>query len=203
MSDVRRNVKRGFTIVELMLVVTLFAIGSIAISATYINFTRLHRRAANAEILGEEARFAMELMVRAARNNPVNFYQSATYPTTLPRRWTRLSLGEYPGGRIYVQRLAGTHSACIGLEVDYCLGLLIDGVATWTPITGKHVNVTSFVVVYTPYESPFISTGVGTYDNDQQPRVTITMELEYLANNPREQADLSIQTSVGSRVYVR
>jgi type II secretory pathway pseudopilin PulG len=182
--------------VELLVVVTIFAIASIAISATYVNFTRLHRRAANAELLGEEMRFALELIVRAARNNRVHYWVNP-YPV----RSSRLALQDLDGNRVYIQNISQSNSICSGLNGN-CLALYLEGKG-WTPITGKNVHVKRFDVFVTPLDDPFMSVGVGMYANDQQPRVTIVMDAEYRASNARETASMSVQTSVSSRVYVR
>jgi prepilin-type N-terminal cleavage/methylation domain-containing protein len=187
---------RGFTVIELLVVVSIFAIGSLAISATYINFTRLHRRAANAELLGEEMRFALELIVRAARNNQIYYY---TDP--YPWRTGRLALLDGNGNWIYIENVLESDSICSGLNGN-CLTLQMEG-GVQTPITGKNIHVKRFNVFVTPLDDPFLSTGVGVYANDIQPRVTIIMEADYRGANDRESAEMSIQTTVSSRIYVR
>lgn len=191
-----RKQRCGFTVIELLVVVAIFSIGSLAISATYINFTRLHRRAANAELLGEEIRFAMELMVRAARNNQI-YYVTDPYPW----RTTLLALLDDNGEYIYIQKFDELDSECSGLNGD-CLALQLEG-GGWTPITGKNVHIEQFDVFVTPLDDPFQSSGIGVYANDIQPRVTIVMEAEYRGANERESTSMSIQTTVSSRVYVR
>ncbi len=182
--------------IELLVVVTIFAIGSIAISATYINFTRLHRRASNAELLGEEMRFAMELMVRAARNNQVYYY---TDP--YPWRSSRLALLDQDGDTISIEAFIESNPICAGLNGN-CLALQTGG-GSWTPITGKNIHIKRFNIFVTPLENPFESVGIGTYANDMQPRVTILMEADYRGANDRETTEMSMQTTVSSRVYVR
>ena len=188
---------RGFTVIELLVVVVIFAIGSLAVTATYINFTRLHRRVANAEALGEDMRFMMELMVRAARNNRVNY---ETNP--IDHRQTILKLVDSQNQAIEIGRTNDT-GFCGPLGVDYCLVMRKEGSFAFTAISGKNVNVTNFIVTYTPFDDPFSPISFGTYASDQQPRVTIFMEAEYEAVDPRERATLTMQTTVGSRMYVR
>lgn len=192
----RNHALGGFTIIELLVVVTIFAIGSLAISATYINFTRLHRRAANSELLGEEMRFAMELIVRAARNNRI-YYYSNPYP------WQddALALLDADGSWIYIASFAEGDAVCSGLNGG-CLALRMEG-GSWTPITGKNIDVDRFDVYVTPVYDPFTAVGIGTYANDLQPRVTIVLDANYRASNDRESASMSMQTTVSSRVYVR
>lgn len=193
-------VLRGFTVVELLVVVAIFAIASISIVSTYINFTRLHRRVANAETLGQDLRFTMELLVRAARNNTVVY---PALPGSLSAPVGTLNLVSSTGNRVSFRRWRYNEigSPCIPLAAD-CLALSLDSGATWTAMTGKNVNVDRFDVYVTPLQNPFEAVGF-TYNNNNQPRVTIVMDATYKNVAAQEQAKLSVQTSVSSRVYVR
>lgn len=188
----------GFTVMELLVVVLIFALGSLAVSATYINFTRLHRRAANAEALGEELRFVMELVVRAARNNTVEY---PSLPGALSLPLAQLNLKNTAGGTTSFTKLPSTDPACAGLGAD-CLALSFDGGATWTPVSGKNIQIDRFDVYVTPRKNPFQSVGL-LYDNDIQPRITFVIDARHLAKSPREIPSLSLQTTVSSRVYLR
>ena len=199
MIGVKNHHARGFTVVELLVVVLLFSLGALALSATYINFTRLHRRTANAEALGEELRFAMELMVRAARNNTIVY---PSLPAAIPNPSSQIDLVARSGAETSFAVLADTDPACSGLLAD-CLALSLDGGVTWAPITGKNVQIDRFDVYVHPDKNPFQTTGLGAYDNDEQPRVTYNVEARFLATNPREEVRMTVQTAVGSRLYVR
>jgi prepilin-type N-terminal cleavage/methylation domain-containing protein len=190
---------RGFSAIEMLVVTALFAIASLTVAATYVNFTRLHRRAANAEILGEEMRFITELMVRSARNNtPV--YPSL--PSQLPLPTSSLSLVSLSStSTVSFRHYATTSAPCAGLNAS-CLAISVNN-GTWTPITGKNIAVNSFRVYVNPTRTPFQETGVGTYNNNNQPRVTLSIDASYVATSTIERATLSVQTSVDSRIYVR
>ena len=183
---------------EMLVVVTIFSIASLTIAATHINFTKLHRRTANAEALGEDLRFVSELLVRLGRNHTV------AYPA-LPNAITATSsislISSTDGSVILVERFPSASSVCSGLSAA-CLGLSQDGGGTWAPITGKNVNVDRFNVYVTPDTSPFEPVGIGSYDNDTQPRITFVIDATYIAPT-LESASLSLQTTVTSRVYER
>jgi prepilin-type N-terminal cleavage/methylation domain-containing protein len=190
---------RGFTVMELLVVVLLFSVASVAIASTFINYTRLHRRAANAETLGEEMRFVLELMVRAARNNTINY---PSLPAGITNPSGRLNLISRAGARTSFGVFASTAPVCTGLNAA-CLAISLDGGATWSAMTGKNIQVDRFDVYVTPARNPFQPVSLGAYDNDRQPRVTFVIDARYLSSNPREIANISIQTSVGSRLYIR
>ncbi len=191
--------RKGFSAVEMLIVVAIFSIASVAITATFINFTRLHRRVANAEILGEEMRYAAELLVRAARSNTIEY---PALPSGLTSPSSTIHFVSSGGNPIWVQRFATSSSVCAGLDVP-CLGLSTDSGTNWSAITGKNVAVHTFDVYVTPTENPFEPVGIGVYDNDDQPRVTFQIGATYIATNPLESANLQLQTSVSSRLYLR
>ena len=195
-----RKTGAGFTVVELLIVVTIFAIGSLSVAATYINFTRLHRKVANAETLGQDLRFTTELLVRAARNNTVVY---PPLPGALPVPSNTLDLVSSGGSPLAFRKwgLAEAGGPCAPVNAD-CLALSLDNGATWVPITGKNVNVDRFDVYVMPRTNPFEAVGL-TYDNNNQPRVTFVIDATYKTANALEQAKLSVQTSVSSRLYVR
>lgn len=190
----------GFTVIELLIVIAIFSIGALSIAATYINFTRLHRRVANAEALGQELRFAMELMVRAARNNTVSY---PALPGSLAKPVGTLNLISSTGSTVSFRRWGLTEigGPCVPLNAD-CLALSLDSGATWVPITGKNINIDRFDAYVTPLQNPFEAVGLA-YNNSNQPRVTFVIDATYKNVVAQEQAKLSIQTSVSSRLYVR
>lgn len=196
----RSHLKRGFSAIELLVVTTIFALGSVTVATTYINFTRLHRRVANAEFLGEELRFTSELIVRAARNNVINY---PTLPAQLTSPTSSLSLENLTtASTTIIQRFTTSSSVCAGLN-GACLALSVNGGTSWSAITGKNVAIDAFRVYVTPVRDPFQANGVGGYDNDNQPRVTFKINASYNTSSTLERANLSVQTSVSNRVYLR
>ena len=196
--ETRARHRRGFSMTEMLVVVTIFAMASLTIAATHINFTRLHRRTANAEALGEDLRFVSELLVRLARNNSVE-YPALPNPITTTSSIALLSSTD--GSILIVQRFSSGSSVCSGLSAA-CLGLSRDGGGSWAPITGKNVNIDRFNVYVTPSIDPFQTIGIGSYNNSTQPRVTFLIDATYVSQS-LESATLSLQTTVTSRVYER
>jgi hypothetical protein len=181
----------------MLVVVAIFIVVSVAITATSVNLTRLHRRTANAERLGEDLRFSLELLVRLARNRRIVY---PALPATLPVKSSSLTLVDANGSSIAVQTFPRTDAACAGLNAA-CLAVNVPAYG-WTAITGKNVNVTKFDVYVTPQADPFQLSG-GAYANNLQPRVTFVVDASYMTTSTKEAASLGVQTTVSSRVYVR
>lgn len=186
--------------IELLIVLLLFSFGSIAISATYVNLTRLHRRAANAETLGEELRYMTELLVRATRNYRVSY---AVNPVSYQR--TSIDLLNSSNNLVSFAWSASANAVCNGLNTNTgCLTMYVQGVtASYTPLSGKNIDILDFRVYTTPTADPFTPVSLGVYANNRQPVITYFIRARYNATDPRERAILTVQTSVESRVYVR
>jgi hypothetical protein len=165
-----------------------------------VNFTRLHRRVANAEYLGEEVRFAMEFMTRLARNNIINY---PNLPTAIDSPTTTLSMESLTSATTtIIRQFTSNSNVCAGLNGS-CLAFSQNGGTTWASITGKNVNVTHFSVQVKPTLNPFEQVGVGGYNNNEQPRVTFLIDAMYPATSTVERATISVQTTVSNRVYLR
>lgn len=195
---VRRTVRSGFSLLEMLIVIALFSTLTVIVSQTFISFSTLHRRTANTAVVGAEMRFAMEYMVRAARNRELNYVSGPLDPqdTVLHLRDTSgatLDIGPRPGG---------TSGDCKDATVAQCLAVSVDGGATWQPLTGKRVEVTNFRVYPRPVDSPFVAVS-GAYPSNTQPFVTVTVGLRYMSERVQEQASLEAQTTVSSRMYAR
>jgi type II secretory pathway pseudopilin PulG len=190
----------GFTAIELLVVILIFSMGSIMVTSTYINLTRLHRRASNAEALGEDLRYMMELMTRATRNYRVSY---ATNPVSAHR--TSIDLLNSAGNRVSFAWSDEDNSYCENLNVETgCLTMYVEGVtADYIPLSSKNVDILDFAVYTTPTADPFTPISLGVYANDRQPIVTYFIKARYHATNQLEETVTSVQVSVGSRVYVR
>jgi prepilin-type N-terminal cleavage/methylation domain-containing protein len=190
----------GFTVIELLVVLFIFSIGSLTVSATYINLTKLHRRASNAEILGEELRYLTELLVRATRNYRVSY---ATNPVAYQR--TSIDLLNSADDQVSFAWSAASNAVCDNLNVDTgCLTMFVQGVtASYIPLSSKNIDILDFKVYTTPTTDPFTPISLGVYANNRQPHITYFIKARFNATDEREESTLSVQTSVESRVYVR
>ena len=194
----RRLRHPGFSLLEMLIVIALFSTLTVIVSQTFISFSTLHRRTANAAVVGAEMRFAMEYIVRAARNRELNYL-----PGSLNPQDTVLHLRDSTGATLDIgPRPGGTSGDCKDATVAQCLAVSVEGGATWQPLTGKRVELSHFHVYPRPADSPFVSVS-GAYTSDIQPFVTVGIGLRYVSERVKEQASLEAQTTVSSRIYAR
>ena len=200
------HTREGFSLLEILIVVALFAMASIILAQVFLSFSRLHRKISNQVVLSQDMRFAMELLVREARNKTVQYTDPATgLPITYALGGTVASSSE--------MHLTGTNDTtdvevtndqtiCGDVAGINCLALSKDRGTSWYPITSKHVNVQMFGAYVRPTVSPFDQSS-GSYPNNIQPMVTLNLSLQYVAQNPQDNTTLQAQTSVSSRIYQR
>ncbi len=187
----------GLTLLEVLISVAIFALAAVVLSQTFISFNRLHRQVSNKAVLAGELRTAMELLVRETRNKRVNYDSISGYVDAASvASSTSLHLVDASGGTTDVEVRA---DVC-GEAGVRCLAMQRSSVpGGWQPITGKHVDVTSFGVYIRPTTNPFAR---GSSVNIQ-PLVTFHLGVAYLTKNPKDGATLEAQTAVSTRIYER
>lgn len=187
----------GFSLMEMLIVITLFSLMMLVVTQTFSSFNLLHRKIANKAVVSQELRFAMELLVRVTRNHEIS------YSPPPASRASELHLLQPNGPEMAIKRSSVGDPVCGDLPTVACLVLSTDGGLTWVPITGKKIHVEQFDVYVRPSASPFELSGATTYPNNTQPFVTLHLRMRYMAERVQEQQVLETQTSVSSRVYKR
>ena len=199
--DVRRGTNApGYTVLELLVVMLLFAIIITILSQTYISFIRLYHKMGYSSLLQQDLRYFTEYTARLARNTPVDFSVLSTSETAS----STLSFKPDNGLATIIKLSAYGDAWCADDATVRCLLLSKDGGASWSPLTSKHVNVEEFKAVVWPKLSPFeMSPSTGDYNNNTQPMVTVYLKLKYMARLEQERVTSDVQTTISSRVYVR
>ena len=191
--------KPGFSVIELLVVMVLFAVSITILSQTYLAFIRLSHRTANSASVQQDVRFAFEYMARNIRNMPIDY---PAPPLALESVTSTLRLRSENQPAWIIKRSAPGDARCADDPDVSCLIVSSDDGVNWAPITAKHVNVETFKIYVRPEQSPFALVG-GNYTSDQQPFVTIQMKLTYKTSVEKEKVSLEAQTTIASRVYVR
>ena len=202
MTGAKRHLRTraGFSLIEILIVVALFALASIILSQVFLSFNRLHRKISDQVVLSQDMRFAMELLVREVRNKSVNYQAAYATGGSVASSSEMHLLGTNDATDVAV---TNDQTICGDAPGTNCLVLSKDSGTSWSPITSKHVNVLLFGAYVRPTTSPFVLQPDGTYPNNVQPMMTINLNLQYLAPNPADDTSLQAQTSVSSRIYQR
>lgn len=188
------NKRAGFTVVEMMVAITIFSTIAVVMAQTFVSFNQLHRRIAYSAILGQDARFLNELLVREGRNKLIDYSAGSILPVA-----DNLHLISRDGTQqawFAIQTAASGNCGSTGVD---CVAFSNDGGATWNQLTSNKVNVKQFDVIVRPADDPFNVITPG----DTQPFVTVAVTFQYKSDDPRENPILQTQTTVASRVYLR
>lgn len=184
--------KPGYTLIEMLIVTAIFSTLVVILTQTFVSFNQLHRKVSNRAVLGQDMRYVMEFMTRAARSLPIDYSGAILEKDT---QITFLS----DGIPIVIAKRGAAD--CTDTTVASCLAMSVGGGA-WSQLTSNRVEAVNFDVYVRPTESPFVDTG-GGYPSDTQPFMTINLGLSYKAERVKENASLQAQTTVSSRVYQR
>jgi len=187
---VKSGTKPGFTLLEMLMVALIFSLMSAALAQIFMNITRLERKVSYTATLSQDMRFVMEMGVRAARSNYIDY---SSQP--LASKTSLFKVITPSGETIEVQPMDST--TCNDPTVTQCLMLRKNGGA-WSPLTSKRVNVKFFDIYVRPPTNPF-----NDLTNNQQPFVTFNIGLEYIAPNAKDNVTLQAQSTVSSRLYQR
>ena len=188
----------GYTVIELLVVMLLFAITITIMSQTYLTFIRLYHKMGYATIVQQDLRYFTEYTARLVRNTPVDY--------SSPVSAVASSLTLRPsGGTATIIKLSDYGDAYCADDPDVrCLLVSTDGGVGWAPLTSKHVNVDDFKVFVWPTISPFeYDSGIGDYNSNRQPFVTVYLKVTFMVKNLNERVSNDVQTTISSRVYVR
>lgn len=195
---------RGFTLVELLVVMGIFSVVIVVVSDIFLLSNRSQRKLFGLERTQADARYTLEAVVREVRTGALDYayYQAAGTGLTGPV--SVLALRDSTDTPI-VFRLSGPteNAKCADPAVSPCLLVSVDGAAE-QPITPKNVAVRSLAFYVGPTADPLLFDPLtGTYASNVQPFVTVSLVLESRGEKTSERSVVSVQTTAVSRTYAR
>ncbi len=192
--------KKGFTLMEMVVVLAIFVISISMITETFILVARAQRRIMVEEIVYSNASYALNLMAQYIRVDTIDYNSYPSVPLSSPSQVLHLISNDGTDTKTAFKLCDTSVDTCsCPSGVTRCLLMSIDGGATWQSVTPKGIEVKKLEFYPAPLTDPFVVGGPNV-----QPRVTIVLEL---ANNKdlssSYQTDLSLQSTISSRVYLR
>ena len=172
--------KKGFTLIESMVSIAVFAVALSSIVGSFLAVLRINAKSKAIRVVEQNARFVSEFLVREIRNGSLLYssYSGGTIPS--PVQTLHLIGSEGLAESIF---LSGTSIA------------LTKGATS--NLTSTDVVVTDMNFYIAPSTDPFCASCP-----DVQPRITFTFTLTSNINvRPRDQASTVIQSTVSSREY--
>ena len=189
--------KKGFTLIEMLVAVSIFTIASLAATDLYIASNRAQRAVRAREKLQNEARVAMEYMAREGRAGVVDY---ASYGGGVPIGGNELKLIDREGNSELFKLSSGAGECSPSSHP--CL--LVCDALDCSPLTSKNIFADELKFYIAPLADPFLFNPVsGEYAANLAPRITIFFKMRTASNLPEENAELTAQTTVTSRAYKR
>ncbi|MEK7072267.1 MAG: prepilin-type N-terminal cleavage/methylation domain-containing protein [Patescibacteria group bacterium] len=171
--------RNGFTLAEVMVAMGIFSIASVIISSVYLNTNTLHQHTANFQKLQNDGRYIIEKIAREIRAREIE------YPVMSEQDHIEFLKDEL-GNQVSI--------ALLGTDLEY----IVNG--TSANLNADDVEITDVKFYIIPISEDKWNTEPTT---NKQPRVAIFLKLKNKNINPKFQKEISIQTTISSKVYKR
>jgi prepilin-type N-terminal cleavage/methylation domain-containing protein len=215
----RTKKQEGFTLLEILVVMSIFAVAVLLSTNLFITITKIQRKTASEQRLQGDARFVMELISKDIRLGRMDydFYGDTAVAINLMDKTTAdgnpvqnparvLAVRDSEGERIVYRRTKqGTEPEWNGTGdgIEVCIGSCIGG-GTWERITPEGVRVLSVNFYIFPDVNPFTPPDMnGIYLADEQPHVTFQVTTQGTGANAEEQGIVNLQSTSSMRIYER
>jgi len=208
MFELKKNeLSKGFTLMEIVVVLAIFAVASTIISEIFVNLHKSQVHIRDAQQASTEVRYILDIMAREIRSKNIDY---AAYSGGITEGSDVLYLIKNNAtgveDKVAFQKISG--AACgfdLPVEKAQCLQIRRGGDGgIWNTISSPSLSVENIKFYVAPLQDAFPQGGA-TGAPDVQPRVTIVLWTSNNARNPRpDELKFSyLQTTVTSRMYVR
>lgn len=214
MIEIKNNIRSsrtGFSLVEMLIAVSIFSIIAIIASSMFSTFANNQKRTQSSQVLLNNAQYVLEIISREVKNNEIIAFGidqcSGLNLPTYTYDQCLLFARENNETAGFVYNDTTKELDYVQLTCDRDSGIYsdckIDSGQTPTVLLSESFNkvqITHLNFELTPSTNPYFDdTGL----NNQQPKVTINLIVKYFSPRLIEQASHHLQTTVSSRVYKR
>lgn len=193
---------KGFTLVEMMVAVAIFATASVIITDLFLAFNRTQRRTESGQAIQSDARVMIATITDRIRSGEID-YAAYGSPIISPETVLRIIGND---GASYVIRRSDTdfaNTVCPSVQSTPCLEISGDGGTTFSAMTSARLRVAGVQFYIDPPESPLTESSPGVYAYNIQPRVTMVIGLQGVSTQAAEQGTTFLQTTVSTRALLR
>ena len=170
--------EEGFTLVELLIAVSIFALLSVIISGIYLAFSKSQARTKVSQSLLNDAQYILETVAKEIKNNEI--------------------VGIGTSGDTDIYTLKKENGDLVYFEYHWLTslryGLDDDDEGWWIDLNDDDdFKITYFNIYLNP----------DNFDENEQPRVTISLRVDKTSTVAYEKVFYNLQTTVSSRIYKR
>ena len=189
--------RRGYTIVEMLVTVAIFALSFVTIAAIFVGFSTAQTRAGVSQRLLNEGNYLLEVLAREIRMNAIDYDCSAANPAT---SHDYICLRSVDGESIHFRLFDDVANPSTTVDLQVCKDFSASPCALssdWTTLNPDFLKINELSFQTHPIQNPLRQ----DVPDEQlyQPVTTILMTVE--AGRGRAVQTYELQTSVASRVY--
>lgn len=186
--------KKGFTLSEMLVVMVVFSMLSVALAGIFVQFFNAEKTGFALQKISSDMRFTLEMMTREIRMGNIDYRVTGYYGGTVPAPTDTLAILDTSD----TQTLFGLAGA--DCETTNNCYVFVRRNGTDYRITPDDIAVNSLSFYISPDEDPFTLQADGTYLADVQPRVLIVLEEK---DTQTGDVVVRMQTAVSSKIYKR
>lgn len=196
-----RKQQAGFTLVEMMVAVSIFATASVIVADLFLIANRAQRRTSVGQQIQSDARIIFSQVGDRIRSGEIDY---DGYGGTAPSASDVLRVVDERDNFVVVRQSDSVfaNTVCPSEKSTPCLEISEDGGFTFAPMTSDSVKVVGVQFYVDPPQRPTVTGGSG-YLYNIQPRVTMVVGLQGTSSEATELGTTFFQTTVSSRVLLR
>lgn len=178
--------KQGFTLVEILVAIGIFAIVSVIVSSVFLRLNNLQRNIANNQRLQNESRYIVEKIAKEIRGREINLPDPGSNPTSTIKFYTEEGGDNTESEELIISRQ--------GVDLQYSLNGEIANLNS----TSTEVETADFYIFPTSKDVWDPNPSVNL-----QPRVTVLLKLKNKDQAAEFTKEVVVQTTISSRIYKR
>lgn len=214
MARANQQHSKGFTLIEILVTVSVFALIAVAIASIYLAFSTIQARFRASQVLLNDTQYVLEIMAREIKNSAIVDYDlsdGTVCEAALGLNYTTCIFLEKENGQTVAFARSETDEDLLYIVCEDGIGdcdewnvqgneryytrLLLPGI--------NNIEAQELQFVITPSTDPFGDSGI-----NEQPMVTIRLKSGFVREvggvvSDRERVTHVLQTTVSSRVYKR
>ena len=182
------DMRRGFTLIEIVVAIGIFSIASVIISSVYLNANNLHQHTAVFQRLQNDGRYMVEKITREIRAREIKYPNPVESQPQDHLDFLKDEVGEEVSIKLSAD----------GKNLKYSINS-VNGVSS-ANLNADDVEIVDVKFYVIPNRENIWGDDPMT---NEQPRVTLFLKLKNKAVNPKFQKEITIQTTISSKVYKR
>lgn len=186
---------RGFTIMEMVVVLAVFSVVAVVAADIFFNVTRAQKRVVQEQQIQSDVRFSLDVMAREIHQAFIDYDY---YASQVPAQYLWQDGHVQPQTILALRDITGS-PVRFRLEAE-TLEICRSDCSSWQPLVSANIQVPRAQFYIVPSSDPFAQ---GTGAPNDYPRVTIVLSAQSVAASQLPGQTYFLQTTIAARSYRR